>query len=384
MRTLLARARALDPRWADALLALAFAVEVTLELVIALPARHPDLGLLVAGMVLMSICLAVRRRLPLTALIGGLVVFDLVNALPPQYLDHLVSPLFVMLFIIYSAGRRLGDREVVVALVIATALLATGSAIDHYDDSLPNVLTNVGFAGWAPLLIGRFMRHRAGLHRTLREKAAVLEAQRAERAQAAAADERTRIAGELHDVVAHALSAMVVQAGGARRMAETDPGQAAAAFAAVETTGREALTEIRALLGVLRREDEEIALAPQPSLRHVAALVDRARAAGLPTSLEIEGEARDLPAGVDLTAYRVVQEALRGAAEQGAAGAAEVRLRYADDYVVLRIDDDGGAPLRDLPGIRERVGLYGGRLRAGARTHGGHTVRARLPVEAAP
>jgi signal transduction histidine kinase len=176
---------------------------------------------------------------------------------------------------------------------------------------------------------------------------------------------------------------MVVQAGGARRLADRDPAQAAAAFAAVETTGRDALTEIRTLLGVLRREDEEIALAPQPSLRHVGSLVARTRAAGLPTELEIDGEARQLPAGIDLTAYRVVQEALRGAAEQGAAGAARVRLRYAGDHVELRVDDDGAVAVRELPGIRERVGFYGGQLRSGARREGGHSVRARLPVEGA-
>jgi signal transduction histidine kinase len=176
---------------------------------------------------------------------------------------------------------------------------------------------------------------------------------------------------------------MVVQAAGARRLATRDPQQAAAAFGAVESTGRDALTEIRTLLGVLRREDEEIALAPQPSLRHLESLVARARAAGLPTQLEVDGDATELPAGVDLTAYRVVQEALRGAAEQGAAGSARVRLHYDGDHVDLRIDDDGTAPARDLPGIRERVGFYGGQLRAGARRDGGHSVRARLPVEGA-
>ena len=137
-------------------------------------------------------------------------------------------------------------------------------------------------------------------------------------------EERTRIAGELHDVVAHALSAMTVQAAAARRLTERDPEKAAVAFATVEHTGREALTELRRLLGVLRREDEELALAPQPSLAHIGGLASRVTSAGLPVALSISGEPRPLPAGVDLTAYRVVQEALGGARDRGQAGRAEV------------------------------------------------------------
>jgi signal transduction histidine kinase len=383
MRTILERLRRMDPWRVDALVAALFLLEALFEVFFVLP-RNPDPVVIVCALVVMAGALAVRRRVPLTAVIAAWVVFVVVNALPLVYADRLVSGYFALIFLTYSAGRHLDDRRAIFALVLGTAMLLLGSALDHYDDSVANVASTVAFAGWAPLLIGRFLHNRARLHDTLRRKASSLAAERADRAAAAAADERTRIAGELHDVVAHALSAMVVQAAGARRLAVRDQGQAAAAFAAVEGTGREALNEIRTLLGVLRREDEEIALAPQPSLRHVESLVARARAAGLPTELEVEGEALDLPAGVDLTAYRVVQAALRGAAEQGAAGAARVRLVYAGDHVELRVDDDGSAPARDLPGMRERVGFYGGQLRAGARRDGhGHSVRARLPVEGA-
>jgi signal transduction histidine kinase len=381
MRALLERIRGLDPRRADAFLAAVFLVEAAVELAVALPPHPPDVVLVALALVVMGAAIALRRRLPLTSSLVSWSVFLLVNALPGAYNDHLVSVFFVMIFLSWSVGRHADDQRALSSVLAGTVLVVAASALDNYDDSLANVLSTTAFTVWAPVLIGRFMRHRAQLHDTLRAKAASLEAERAERARAAASDERTRIAGELHDVVAHALSAMVVQAGGARRLAERNPAQAATAFGAVETTGREALTEIRTLLGFLRREDEEIALAPQPSLRHVASLVARARAAGLPTELAIEGEARELPAGIDLTAYRVVQEALRGAADQGAAGAATVRVRYAGDHVELRVEDDGAAPARDLPGIRERVGFYGGQLRAGARRDGGHAVRARLPVE---
>jgi signal transduction histidine kinase len=232
----------------------------------------------------------------------------------------------------------------------------------------------------APILVGRVLRHRARLNRTLVEKRRRLERERLEGAAVAAEEERTRIAGELHDVVAHALSAMVVQASGARRLAERDPTRAGDAFLAVERSGREALTEIRSLLGVLRREDEELALAPQPSLRHVETLVRKTRAAGLPVELAVEGNARDLPIGLDLTAYRVVQEALREAIDHGHAGGARVRLRYGGDHVEVEVADDGGGTARPLLGIRERVTLSGGQLRAGARRDGGHVVRARLPL----
>jgi signal transduction histidine kinase len=379
MRTAIARLRTLDPLRADLLLAAAFLVEALAELFALVPSQTPDRALAIALLVGLAAAIAARRQWPFAATLAAWPVFTAMNALPAVYSDKMVSPFFLVLFMAYSAGRHLDDRRGGVVLVYATVLVVVSSMVDHYDDTVANVLSSIGLAA-APLLIGRFIQHRSRLHRTLREKADRLAREREQRAAAAAADERTRIAGELHDVVAHALSAMVVQGAAARRLATRDPGQAAAAFAAVEDTGRAALTEIRSVLGVLRREDEEFALAPQPSLRHLSSLVARARAAGLPVDLVVEGDSRDLPAGVDLTAYRVVQEALRSALEQGAAGRAGVRLRYAPDHVDVRIEDDGGAAARDLPGVRERVALYGGNLRAGARPDGGHGVRARLPI----
>ena len=195
-------------------------------------------------------------------------------------------------------------------------------------------------------------------------------------------EERTRIASELHDVVAHALSAMTVQATAARRLAEGDPARAASAFAAVEGTGREALTELRRLLGVLRKEDEELALAPQPSLLHVAGLARRATAAGLPVALTVTGAARPLPAGVDLTAYRIVQEALGRARDAGSAGRADVTVAYGDGDVSVEVSDDGGPDGRRLLGMRERVAVYGGELSTAALDGGGWRVSARLPAGA--
>ena len=221
------------------------------------------------------------------------------------------------------------------------------------------------------------------LNERLRLKADTLRRERDAQAERAAASERTRIAGELHDVVAHAMSAMVVQAAGARRLAQKDPDRAREAFGTVEQTGREALTEIRRLLGVLRRDDEEIALAPQPSLRHLAALVQRSRAAGLPVELEVEGDERPLPAGVDLTAYRLVQEALNGALEQGArrqrAGRRPLPARRAStsrcSTTARRATSSGGSPARASAWRCTAASSQAGRRRSG-----GHAVRARLPV----
>jgi signal transduction histidine kinase len=380
MSSALARLRGLDPLRLDLIVGAAFLVEGLIELEVLVPAGTPDRPIAAAALVVIAAALAFRRRWPLTATLASWAVFTTMNGLPRPYGDQMVSPLFAVIFLIYSAGRHLDDRRAAFVFVAGSGLIVVSNSIDHFQDSVANTLTSILFGIVAPMLIGRFMRHRSSLHGTLREKTARLAHEREQRAAAAAADERTRIAGELHDVVAHALSAMVVQGGAARRLAVKDPERASAAFAAVEGTGREALAEIRSLLGVLRREDEELALAPHPSLRHVSSLVARVRAAGLPVDLVVEGESRPLPAGVDLTAYRVVQEALRSALEQGHAGHADVLLRYGADDVVVRVDDDGPAETRALPGVRERVTLYGGHLRAGARRDGGHGVRARLPV----
>jgi signal transduction histidine kinase len=239
---------------------------------------------------------------------------------------------------------------------------------------LPVLWACVAIAG--PVLMGRMVRNRARLHQALRERAAETERGRVERARLAVEDERERIAGELNDVVAHALGAMTVQASAARRLVEQDPERACRAFGAVEAGGREALQEIRRLIGVLRREDSELALAPQPSLRHVRSLADRVRAAGLPVELSVDGDVDHLPAGVDLTAYRVVQEALGAALAESGAGPARVRVRRRGQNVLVEVAGDGQAAGEAwLQALRDRVALHGGQLLADD-----GRVRARLPI----
>jgi signal transduction histidine kinase len=370
----------MDPRRVDLLLAAAFFVEATGELLLLVPTDAEGKGWVALLLLAVAGTLAVRRISPVGAALAAMPLFIASNSLGDDYINHMVSPFFATILVLYGVGRHLEGRTVWLLSAYGIAAMWGSMSVDTFDDSAGNYVVAAGALIFGPVLLGRVLRNRARLNRALREKAARLERERGEQAAAAAVEERTRIAGELHDVVAHALSAMVVQASGARRLAERDPARAGEAFRAVETAGREALTEIRGLLGVLRRGDEELALAPQPSLRHVDSLVRRVRAAGLPVELDVEGEARELPIGVDLTAYRVVQEALGGALEHGHAGLARVKLTYGSDHVALEVADDGREPARPLLGIRERVTLSGGTLRAGARRGGGHVVRAQLPL----
>jgi signal transduction histidine kinase len=219
------------------------------------------------------------------------------------------------------------------------------------------------------------------------ERAAQLERAREAEARAAVAEERARIARELHDVVGHSVSVMTVQASAVRRRLTAEQEQERQALEIVEQTGREALAEMRRLVGVLRRPEEAPALAPQPSLEHLDRLVAQARESGLPVELTVEGDPSQLPPGVDLTAYRLVQEGLTNAIKHARASRAEVFVRYDDGAVEISVVDDGdgggegGGGGHGLVGMRERVAVYGGELEAGPRAEGGYALKARLPVQ---
>jgi signal transduction histidine kinase len=202
-------------------------------------------------------------------------------------------------------------------------------------------------------------------------------------------EERARIARELHDVVAHSITVMVIQARGGRRVLESEPSDAREAFAVIESTGQQALDEMRRLVGMLRSGDETLPLAPQPSLKELGTLVEQLRAAGLPVQVSVEGEPRDLPPGLELSAFRIVQEALTNALTHAGPARARVVLRYGADELELEISDDGpgtGASSGSgygLVGMRERVDVYGGELEAGRRPEGGYALRVRLPLRSA-
>jgi signal transduction histidine kinase len=281
--------------------------------------------------------------------------------------------------------RTVCDREGVTALVVAVVAL---SAI----------------SGWLGLLLLRARRrHRAAIE----ERGRLLERARRSAATTAVDAERARIARELHDIVSHNVSLMVVQAGAAREVLSTMPGEAESALRAVEGAGRSAMTELRHLLGLLAppQDGEEppdgscAVPSPSPGLDRLGSLVDRFAFAGLPARVRILGEPRPLPAGVDATAYRIVQESLTNALKHGTGTTAEVTIRYADHHLRVEVlnggpsvltgdpppHESGGAARqgagRGLLGLRERVAIYGGELDARRRLGGGYRVRARIPLE---
>jgi signal transduction histidine kinase len=241
----------------------------------------------------------------------------------------------------------------------------------------------VGLASW---LAGDAVRVRQAQADANLERALRVERERELATEIALAKERARIARELHDVVAHSVSVMVVQAqAGPRLLAE--PERVRDAFRSIETTGREALVELRRLLGVLRGGEQHAATAPQPGLSSLEALLEQIRQTGLRVDLRIEGEPAQLPAGVDLSAYRIVQEALTNTLKHAGHADAEVIVRYETAAVELEILDNGVGPHtrvngsgHGLVGMRERVALYGGLLETGSRNGHGFAVRARLPL----
>lgn len=235
-------------------------------------------------------------------------------------------------------------------------------------------------------LAGNALGAKLTQYRQAEERAARLEREREDRARAAVAEERARIARELHDVVGHSVSVMTVQASGVRRLLRPEQEREREALLIVEQTGREALAEMRRLVDVLRRPEEAPALAPQPSLQHLDKLVDQVRESGLNVELKVEGDVAKLPASVDLAAYRLVQEGLTNTLKHAQAHRAEVLVRYGNGEVEVVVADDGNGTGggagggHGLVGLRERIAVAGGELDAGPRTGGGFQVRARLPM----
>ena len=246
--------------------------------------------------------------------------------------------------------------------------------------------------GVAMLIARRAIRDRELEAQTHAARAELAEREHELRANQAIAEERARIARELHDLVAHNVSVMVIQAGAERHALGEGDTSTRETLGSIEQAGRQALIEARRLLGVLRRGDEREELEPQPSLAQIQFLVEQVQRAGLPVALTIEGDAVVLPAGVDLCAYRIVQEGLTNALKHAGPAHAEVVVRYATDALEVAVSDDGAGaepangsgPARSaghgLIGMRERVALYGGELATGPRDGGGFAVRARLPL----
>ncbi|MFJ9667409.1 sensor histidine kinase [Streptomyces sp. NPDC101219] len=356
-------------------------------------------GLGIVVMLLLSLVVALRRRMPeqmlvLTAAVG---VFQLITDVPTLPAN------FAMLVIVYTVaaiGARWASRFALTAGLCAAPLAQL--RWPNPDTSTAGnialvIFQTVPFAlAW---VLGDSIRTRRAYFAQLEERAARLEKEREAQAKVAVAAERARIARELHDVVAHNVSVMVVQADGAAYVLDAAPDQAKKALETISSTGRQALAEMRRLLGVLRTGEHQEAgeYVPQPDVQQIEDLVEECRTSGLPVDFRVEGTPRPLPSGVELTAYRIVQEALTNTRKHGGPNTgASVRLVYFDDGLGLLVEDDGkGAPHElyeeggldgqghGLIGMRERVGMVGGTLDAGPRPGGGFRISALLPLKPA-
>jgi signal transduction histidine kinase len=331
---------------------------------------------LMASALLATLPLLARHRYPLFAALCPFVALVSLPFIASTAASHSDGGLFSYLVAFWVFGFSFELRTALVGLALgyaaAVAVIQLDPGIGYGENISFFVLM---FAVW---IAARAMRARE-------RRADALE----EQARSAVAEERTRIARELHDVIAHCVSVMTVQAGAARMLLGEDPARAREPLLAVEETGRQTLGEMRRLLGMLRH-DAAPGLNPQPGLADLGALLERCERAGLPVELKVEGEPEPLAPGTDLAAYRVVQEALTNAIKHAGPARARVTVRYDRDALALEISDDGrahpgnGGGGHGLVGMRERVSLYGGEFHAGPRAGGGYTVRAQLPREPRP
>jgi signal transduction histidine kinase len=384
-RRLQTRVRELDPFRID--LALTGVLLVAWLFEVSLIADHSAHDKVITGIfgVLAMAPLALRRRAPLVpafALAGACIASEALTD-SSFMVDESTVPFIAFLFELYSIGRYVEGRRMFIGGVVAIGGLFL--ALTLQSGPTPEDVVWVGFLLGAPLLAGRALRNRIGLNRELAAKAERADADREQRAREAIERERSRIATELQAVVANGVSAMVVQAGAVPRLLDGgDSARAGEALAVIEETGRDALIEMRRLLGVLRRDEDGAELAPQPSLRRAEALIARYDGDGLGVDLVIEGERYELSPGVDLAAYRVVEQSLT-AARDGEARSAKVLIRYAERDVELEISDDradsAAADRTEIAALRDRLSIYGGHLSAGQADGGGFEVRARLPQE---
>ena len=329
--------------------------------------------------------LAFRRRAPIAVLAVGLVVIELDNTVL-KGLAEAGAFLIGIVIGIYSAGRYARGFWAAVSIV----LVGVSIPLAAIEPGTPVAFSDFAFFGMffgGPYVAGRVIRHRREREQQLEDETGALKLERDLKAREAVAEERVRIARELHDVVAHAISVIVLQARGGRRVLESDPGEAREALDAIERAGEQALTEMRRLLGLLRDGDEELALAPQPSLARIDELAASLTETGLPVEVHVEGTPVDLPPGIDVTAYRIVQEALTNTLKHAGPARAFVVVRYEPGAVELEVLDDGLGAVggngngsgHGLAGIGERVAVYGGELASGRRPEGGYALRARLP-----
>jgi signal transduction histidine kinase len=345
--------------------------------------REPDIAAYVLVAIYSTLPI-VRRRAPVVAVMGGLAA-GLVFAAA----KYPVALTPVVLLSVYTAAGALTPRRsrVLLAVALVFGIVGTTASPGPTDVGVPALI----LSAW---LLGSYVGSRRAYIAELEVKNRLLEAARVELADRAVTDERLRIARELHDVVAHTMSVVAVHAGTGRMVAEEDPAAAREALATIESTTRSALAEMRRMLGILRRSDHEEpdALAPAPGLGDLDALVADVVQSGVTVEVRVEGDRPDVPPGIDLAAYRIVQEALTNVIKHAGRVRATVAVRYDDTAVTVEVDDEGPAGSRSrsalgttghgVVGMRERVEMYHGELEVGPRAIGGFRVAARLPFGA--
>ena len=376
------------PWWTDSVLALFLTLIAIGSTIFAGGAHHPrSIAVLDAIFVpFTTVPVAVRRYRPIAVLI---VVVTAETVL--LFFSHRPQAPLGLIVALFTVASRC-ERPIAVRAGLWAALPLTVGVIAYNSGSPGRIIPNLALLAiaWA---VGDNLRTRRAYLAELEARAARLEREHEEQATRATLEERARIARELHDVIAHNVSVMVVQASAGEEVFDSDPGRARDALAAVASTGRDALGELRRLLGVIRPgEDEGPSFAPQPGITRLAELVEQVRDTGLPVDLALDGEVRELPEATSLCVYRIVQEALTNTLKHAAATQAQVSLRYELDELRIRVRDDGrgvteGAPNgsgegHGLIGMRERVAIFGGELQAGPSADGGYCVSARIPLQA--
>jgi signal transduction histidine kinase len=367
-----------DPR-SEALLACALAVGAQLELWGNGLLHAPEQGVIAA---LVALPLAVRFRWPL-AVTAAVAAAGALESARVDDQGQVVLPMVCGLLALYAVGSRCTGWRFWAGGAVAAAGFGAGIVIrEGFEDDLFMALLLPG----AGLLIGRALGVLRLETDVLEERADTLERERDRHTELALKEERSRIARELHDVIGHSISVMGVQAGAVRRVLPAERRRERDALLAVEQAGRDAVDEMRRLIGLLRTEDEGIG-APNPSLSRIETLAAEVRDAGQPLVLRVEGDLAGLPPGVDLAGYRIVQEALTNSLKHAPGAHVEAVVRSTGETIEVEVLDDGPGPAapnghvgHGLVGMRERVALYGGELAVGARNGRGFRVHAKLPV----
>ena len=336
----------------------------------------------VAGLVLAVVA---RRRFPFAAPAAYWILAAAISFVDWQLIPFINSLIPVGMAVAFLLGNLRDGRRAGIGLAIVVAAAATivYKIPGHPTSTLVFLPLEFGIS-W---LAGFLLRGRAEQAEAAEMRAALAERERDAAARVAVAEERARIARELHDIVAHAVSVMVLQVGAVRHKLPQGLAEDRDALGRVEQAGRTALAEMRRLLGAMRRDGDGLDLAPQPGLENLDSLLEDVDHAGLPVRLQVDGDALPLPRAIDLSAYRIVQEALTNSLKHARASRAEVTLRYTADELQIEVLDNGaGATTTDglghgLVGVGERVKIYGGEMQAGTAPEGGFVLTARLPLD---